>query len=78
MSEDIVNAAGQASRQIKLAICEMRLKIETMDTTSNALGVLNDRWMLLASLDEIDRCSDRIRRIVLATHWPTQAEYAEI
>lgn len=78
MSTDVINGAGIATRNVKLALERMRVRLALMDATTNALGILNDRWAILGEMDAIEREINAVRKVILGAHWPTEAEYAEV
>jgi len=78
MTTDILDQAGQASMDIRVAIRELILRLQTLDTTCNALGILNDHGMLLAELDQPVRDIRSIQSRIILTQWPKAADYAEV
>ena len=78
-AEEIIVQAGQATRRIKSAIGEARMRLEGLPATCNAYGVLIDHGFLLAEVDEIVRLIQRdIQDTVVKTQWPKAAEYSEV
>jgi hypothetical protein len=75
---DILDQAGRATMDIKLAVRELILRLQTMDMTCNALGILNDHGMLLAELDQPIREIRSIQSKIILTQWPKAADYAEV
>jgi hypothetical protein len=78
VSTEVLDQAGQATMDIKLALRELILRLQTLDTTCNALGVLNDHGMLQADLDQSVRDIYRIQSKIILTQWPKAADYAEV
>lgn len=78
MSTDIINDAGEASRNLKGMRNRLRQLVDSLDLTSNACGVIIDQGRLLADLDGIVRTTGHMQTLILDTHWPTEAEYREV
>jgi len=78
MSAEIIDKAGQATRNVKMSLAELTDKIAAIDTSCNAFGVLNDPGMVLAELDQIFRAVCHIQTGIINTQWPKVAEYSEM
>src|SRR5215831_6944752 len=78
MSTDVIERAGNATRDIKSEIRRVKMHLELIDLSCNAFGVLCDHRMAIFDIETAINALVKIQRGLLDTHWPSEAEYNEV